>query len=228
MDIIITTRRHYPVTDEVLYALVRESYQQWTEAGIQAPWMDRTFEDFATMIQSAVVFLAIESQPDDALVESDTVSTNHLVGMHCFNCYKKQHYAFGFYLAISPRVKHQGIATRMLEYEIDRFKVHGYQYLQGRTSAEAAWSVRWHLKNGYHITGYSRSPSPYTSHNTFRLQLAPFSLSHPSTWLWSTSLAPLTARINYMASYVIACLCKKRNGQLTAIGRLAKKVRGFK
>ena len=64
MNITITTRRKHPVSDEALYALAQESFQQWIDAGIQATWLQRPLEDFSRMLQRATVFMAINEESD--------------------------------------------------------------------------------------------------------------------------------------------------------------------
>ena len=213
MSIIITTRKQHPVSDEALYALAQQSFRQWIDAGIQATWLQRPLEDFSRMLQSAVVFLAIDEERDE------------VVGMMCLYCYKKRHYAYDFYLATAERVKQQGVATMILQHAKEWLIARGYHYIYDTTSPQATWSVRWHLKNGYRIKGYSMGRAPYSGSYHFRLQLAPFSWRHPSTWLWNKPLAPITARLCYFASYTVAQLVHHRNGELNWIGRLGKKLK---
>lgn len=213
MNITITTRRKHPVLDEDLYSLFMSSYLQWKESGVEAPWLYFSLDEFKEMLQQSVVFLALNTD------------SYELLGMHCMGFKSKKRVAYGFNLAITPEAKHQGIATLMLKYEIEQLQKRGYRYLRGTTSVPATWSVRWHLKNGYRIKGYSMGRAPYSGSYQFRLQLAPFSWRHPSTWLWNKPLAPITARLCYLASYTFAHLVHQRNGELNWIGRLGKKLK---
>ena len=213
MNIVITTRKKHPVSDEILYRLAQQSYQQWFDAGIKVSWQNRSLAEFSRILQKAAVFLAIDEDDQEVL------------GMHCFNCYRQQHYAYGFDLAIAPHVKQQGIASKLLEHEKEVFRRHGYQFLSGDTNIEATWSIRWHLKNGYRIKGYIMGRAPYSGSYQFSLQLAPFSWRHPSTWLWNKPLAPITARCCYLFSYTVAHTTHHSNGQLNWIGTVAKRLR---
>lgn len=213
MNIVITTRQQHPVREEVLHALVQESYRQWIDAGIQASWLNRSFDEFRVLLRNAVVFLAINT--DD----------NKVIGMHCYYCFPEKHYARGFYLCINPEMKHQGIATRMLQYEKEQMLARGYEYLRCVTEVPASWSISWHLKNGYHIVGYRKSMMPYNDIYSFRLQLALFSWQRPSTWLWNNPLAPVTARCCYAVSYTLVSITHHRNGELNWIGRTGKSLR---
>ena len=213
MHIVITTRKKHPVSDVTLYALMQQSYKQWIDADIQTAWLYRTLDDFREVIQNQVVFLAV------------TVDDDSLLGMHCFNCCPSKHYARGFYLAVDPKYKREGIATRMLKEEVVQLRQHGYRYIKGTTSAAATWSVRWHLKNDYHIIGYSRNENSKYASYTFRKQLVWDLRHHPTDLLWTRPLAPITARLCYLASYTIAQLVHHRNGELNWIGRLGKKLK---
>ena len=212
-EMIIKRMEQSGVEPETLYALFRQSFQQWREQGIDTPFVHTTYEKFLTEIKYGTVFVA-----QDAV-------TGELLGMHRMQCYRRHDYAYGSYLAVSPQCKHQGIATRMLNEEIAQLRQRGYRYIKGTTSAAATWSVRWHLKNGYHITGYSRSEKSKYASYTFRKQLVCDLRHHPSDLLWTRPLAPITARLCYLASYTIAQLVHHRNGELNWIGRLGKKLK---
>ena len=206
MNIIITTRKQHPVEDEALYELFQQSFQQWYDSGIDAAFLHHTFEEFQSFVKRAVVFLAIDADNEE------------LLGMHCFSCYKKKRSAAGFYLAISPKAKHQGIATKLLECEKEQFLARGYRYLKGTTSVPAVWSVRWHLKNGYRIVGFGIGCKPYGDTYSFRLQLAP-------SLLWDGPLAPITAKCSYFVSRTAAYLThRSSDGSLNWIGRMARRI----
>lgn len=183
MNIIITTRKQHHVSDEILFDLIRSSYQQWIDAGIKTSWLHYTFQDFKKNISRSVIYLALDE------------NSNEVLGMHCFRLNLKRMIAHGFYLAVLPKVKHQGIATRMLQEEVAQIRQRGFRYLTGYTEVSAPWSVRWHLKNGYRIIGYHHAPAPYSDTYTFRLQLVP-------SLLWGPTLGPITAKLRYFASKI--------------------------
>ena len=211
MNIVIKTRKQYPVSDEKLYELYKASYQQWLEAGVDAQWLHHTLESFKKLIGHTVIYVAIDE------------SIQELLAMHCLNITRLRKGVLGFCLAVAPQNKKQGIATKLLQIESEQICQRGFNYMKGVTEVSAIWSVRWHLKNGYRIIGYSKGRAPYSDTYTFRLQLAPFSWRHPSTWLWNMPLAPITARCYYLVSYIAARLTHHRNGQLNWIGRVGKK-----
>ena len=210
--IIIKTYKEAEVSVEELYDLFWQAFQTWRDSGLNAPFTYKTLEEFKAVIERANVFVA----QDEAAGE--------LLGMHCFYSYKNKS-VFDFFLAVSPKAQRQGIATKLLQEEVERLKQRGYRYMKCTTSAGAPWSVRWHLKNGYHIVGYSRSERNNYASYIFRKQIATDVRHHPTDLLWTRPLAPVTAKIRYCLTWLATMICKDNSGRLNAIGRIAKDVR---
>ena len=210
--IIIKTYKEAEVSVEELYDLFWQAFQTWRDSGLNAPFTYKTLEEFKAVIERANVFVA----QDEAAGE--------LLGMHCFYSYKNKS-VFDFFLAVSPKAQRQGIATKLLQEEVERLKQRGYRYMKCTTSAGAPWSVRWHLKNGYHIVGYSRSERNNYASYIFRKQIATDVCHHPTDLLWTRPLAPVTAKIRYCLTWLATNICKSKSGKLNAIGRIAKEVR---
>ena len=211
-EIEIHTLRKTDVSIEILYKLFRQSFDEWRDKGIVASFINKTFEEFKEVIDRSVVFVAQDRE------------TGEVLGMHCFYCYPAR-YVFDFFLAVSPHAKRQGIATKILQEEVARLRQKGYRYMKCTTSAAATWSVRWHLKNGYRIVGYSRSINSNSPSYTFRKQIAYDLRHHPTDSLWLPYIAPITACLTYAVTYLVTTICKKRSGELNALGRLAKRLR---
>ncbi len=203
--IVISTQKKAGISDEAIYNFVMQSFQQWKDNGLDASFLNYSLDLFKKAIQHAVVFVAIDAE------------TGELLGTHTFTKNRKKKYVFGNWLAVSPKAKLTGIATRMLEYEVKQIRKAGYNYIIGKTGIPAVWSVKWHLKNGYRIIGYERSPSNNHYTYVFRKQLTP-------SLFWSGPLAPITAHLHFFVSYTITCLCKTSTGQLTILGKIAKKI----
>ena len=89
----------------------------------------------------------------------------------------------------------------------------GFRYLLCTTAVNADWSVRWHLKNGYHIIGYKHALGNNHATYLFRKQLVP-------SPLWDSALF---CRCCYLASYVITKLTKDSNGRPNLVGRMLRK-----
>lgn len=196
---------------EELYRLFKAAYQQWTDFGVYTPAKDTTLERFTQDISHMVVFVALDTD------------TNELLAMHALRLDKQKGRADGANLAVNPKAQHEGIASRMLEAEVQRLRKNGYRYMVGSTAIPATWSVRWHLKNGYYIVGYSRSERHNYASYIFRKQIAVDVRHHPTDLLWTRPLAPITAKLRYWATYIATCICKDKAGKLNWIGRIIKR-----
>ena len=204
-EIIIKNRKDTDATDEALYELFNESFKRWKEKGLEAPWLNVSFEKFSKQLNTSIVFIAVDA------------TTDELLGLHCFRKNKKHRRAYDFYLAVRPKAQGQGIASRMLAYEAEVIKQAGYLYLKDNTATTAEWSVRWHLKNGYRIVGYYRVPNYNFTNYVFRKQLAP-------SILWGPTLGPLTAQLSFATSWLVNHLLKHSDGRDNLLGRFARKM----
>ena len=211
--IIIKTYKEAEVSAEELYKLEQAAFQQWTDAGLYTPVSNTSIERLQRYIADKAVFIA----QDEA--------TGELLGMHTLKLNKRKGRANGANLAVSPKAQHEGIASRMLEAEAQRLRKAGYRYMVGNTGIPATWSVKWHLKNGYYIVGYSRSERNNYASYIFRKQIATDVRHHPTDLLWVAPIASLTAKLLYCLSWLATNICKSKSGKLNAIGRIAKDVR---
>ena len=211
--IIIKTYKEAEVSVEELYELEHTAFQQWTDAGLYTPVSSTSLERLQRYIADKAVFVA----QDEA--------TGELLGMHTLKLNKRKGRANGANLAVSPKAQHEGIASRMLEAEAQRLRKAGYRYMVGNTGIPATWSVKWHLKNGYHIVGYSRSERNNYASYIFRKQIATDVLHHPTDLLWTKPITPVTAKVRYCLTWLATNICKSKSGKLNAIGRIAKDVR---
>ena len=201
--IIIKTNKEAQVPVEALYSLFQESFRQWSDNGIDSPFLHKTLEEFDRVIERSAVFVALDAD------------NGELLGMHCFTKYRSR-YVFDYFLAVAPQMQGQGVATQLLQEEVAYLQQRGYRYMKCTTSAGAPWSVQWHLKNGYYIVGYSRSEKNNYASYIFRKPIAP-------SLLWSRPLAPLTAKLLYCLSWLATNICKSKSGKLNWIGRMAKR-----
>ena len=211
--IIIKTYKETEVSAEELYELEQAAFQQWSDTGLYTPISNTSLEQLQRYIADKAVFVA----QDEA--------TGELLGMHTLKLNKRKGRANGANLAVSPKAQHEGIASRMLEAEAQRLRKAGYRYMVGNTGIPAIWSVKWHLKNGYHIVGYSRSERNNYASYIFRKQIVIDVRHHTTDLLWIKPIAPVTAKVRYCLSWLATNICKSRSGKLNAIGRIAKDVR---
>ena len=212
-NIIIKTNKEAQVPVEALYSLFQESFRQWSDNGIDSPFLHKTLEEFDRVIERSAVFVALDA--DNAA----------LLGMHCFTKYRSR-YVFDYFLAVAPQMQGQGIATQLLQEEVAYLQQRGCRFMKCTTSAAAPWSVQWHLKNVYYIVGYSRSEKNNYASYVFRKQIAIDVRHHPTDLLWLAPIASLTAKLLYCLSWLATNICKSKSGKLNAIGRIAKEVRG--
>ena len=211
-DIVVKTNNEAEVSVEELYELRRAAFQQWTEAGLKTSVEDTLIERFRIYLQDTAVFVVLDE------------ATGELLAMHTLRLNKRKGRGRGANLAVSPKAKHEGIASRMLQEETLRLRKAGYRYMMGATGIPATWSVRWHLKNGYYIVGYSRSEHKNYASYIFRKQIAIDVRHHPTDLLWTRPIAPLTAKIQYVMYYLATSICKTREGRLNRLGRWAKRL----
>lgn len=204
-EIVIKNRKETDVTDEAMYALLKESYQRWKDSGLETPGLHKSLEEFCISAQRANIFVAQDAE------------TGELLGMHWFRVNRKGRWVYGYYLAVALSAQQEGIASRMLAYEEERICQAGYRYLKGSTPTMADWSVRWHLKNGYRIVGYYRVPNDNFTNYVFRKQLTP-------SILWGPTLGPLTARMSFAASWLVNHLLKHSDGRDNLLGRFARRM----
>ena len=209
--ITIKTNKEAEVSVEELYELEQAAFQQWTDAGLYTPVSNTSIERLQRYIADKAVFIA----QDEA--------TGELLGMHTLKLNKRKGRVNGANLAVSPKAQHEGIASRMLEAETQRLRKAGYRYMVGNTGIPATWSVKWHLKNGYHIVGYSRSEKHNYASYVFRKQIVIDVRHHPTDLLWTKPIAPLTAKLLYCLSWLATNICKNKSGKLNWIGRMAKR-----
>ncbi len=179
--IIIRTNKEAEVSVEELYKLEQAAFQQWTEAELYTPIAQTSVERLQQYIADKAVFIAQDE------------TTGELLGMHTLKLNKRKGRVNGANLAVSPKAQHEGIASRMLEAEAQRLRKAGYRYMVGNTGIPATWSVQWHLKNGYHIVGYSRSERNNYASYIFRKQIATDVRHHPTDLLWTRLVSPVTA-----------------------------------
>lgn len=210
-DILVNSLNDCKVSVEALYMLRKAAFRQWADEGLDTSEADVPIEYFSRYLSTKEVYVVLDK------------ATHKLLAMHVLTLDRRRGCATGSNLAVAPEAKHKGIASRLLKEEVSHLRQQGYRYLNGATAVPATWSVRWHLKNGYHITGYSRSENSKYAFYTFRKQLVCDLRHHPSDLLWTRPLAPITARLCFFASYLANCLCKDSQGRLNTLGRIVKR-----
>ena len=196
-----------------LYELRIAAFEQWTDAGLNILESKTPIEQFRRYIKDKTVFVAQDK------------ATGELLAMRTLTLNSQKGRAAESNLSVAPKAKRQGIATRLIEKEIQWLRERGYRYTTCSTAIPATWSEKWHLKNGYYIVGYSRSEKQNYASYVFRKQIATDVRHHPTDLLWVAPIASLTAKLLYCLSWLATNICKSKSGKLNAIGRIAKDVR---
>ena len=211
--ITIKTYKEAEVSVNELYKLRIAAFEQWTDAGLNVLESKTPIEQFRRYIKDKTVFVA----QDEA--------TGELLAMRTLTLNGQKGRAAESNLSVAPKAKRQGIATRLIETEVQWLRERGYRYTTCSTGIPATWSVKWHLKNGYHIVGYSRSERNNYASYIFRKQIATDVRHHPTDLLWLAPIAPVTAKIRYCLTWMATMVCKDKAGKLNWLGRRAKDVR---
>ena len=170
-NIVIKTNKEAEVSAEELYKLRKAAFQQWVEKGLDTWIADIPIDEFKQLLRRTETFVA----QDEA--------TGELLAMRTLTLNKKIGRAAESDLSVAPKAKRQGVGSKLFEVEQQRLREHGYRYVTCTTAIPATWSVQWHLKNGYHIVGYSRSERNNYASYIFRKQIAIDVRHHPTDLL---------------------------------------------
>ena len=198
---------------EELYNLRKAAFQQWKDKDLDTWEADVPIEEFKDLLRKSLVFVAQDA------------ATSELLAMRTLILNQKKQCALEGNFSVSPNAKRQGVGSKLFEVEQRHLREKGYRYVTCSTAIPAVWSVRWHLKNGYRIVGYSRSERNNYASYIFRKQIATDVRHHPTDLLWTRPVAPVTAKLRYCLSWLATNICKSKSGKLNAIGRIAKDVR---
>ena len=212
-DIVVKTNKEAGVPAEELYNLRKAAFQQWKDKDLDTWEADVPIEEFKDLLRKSLVFVAQDA------------ATSELLAMRTLILNQKKQCALEGNFSVSPNAKRQGVGSKLFEVEQRHLREKGYRYVTCSTAIPAVWSVRWHLKNGYRIVGYSRSERNNYASYIFRKQIATDVRHHPTDLLWTRPVAPVTAKIRYCLTWLATNICKSKSGKLNAIGRIAKDVR---
>ena len=212
-DIVVKTNKEAGVPAEELYNLRKAAFQQWKDKDLDTWEADVPIEEFKDLLRKSLVFVAQDA------------ATSELLAMRTLILNQKKQCALEGNFSVSPNAKRQGVGSKLFEVEQRHLREKGYRYVTCSTAIPAVWSVRWHLKNGYRIVGYSRSERNNYASYIFRKQIATDVRHHPTDLLWTRPVAPVTAKLRYCLSWLATNICKSKSGKLNAIGRIAKDVR---
>lgn len=179
--------------------LIKASFAQWQEKGLESSLLKLTPESFAKRTANDTVLVAIDNTNDT------------LLGTTSFAIYEDKQgkrYAYNKYSAVVNTTKQKGIGSSLLEFEKQMAVNEGCCYILSDTCVHAKWSVKWHKKNGFRIIGLkSFNFNDYYSF-IFRLQLEKSSL-------WSS---PIYCKLASFISGLKTRLMYNSKGEMTLFG----------
>ena len=165
---------------EELTDLVHESFQERLDQGLHFSSSDITPEDFKRYGSSRIVLVAIDRD------------SNALAGTVSLQLNKKDDILWGYHggLAVKPRYKRHGIATRLFGRLVEIAKENRCEYIQSDTSVGAKSSVKWHKKNGFKIVDLCSFKSTNYYSYIFKKDLTP----HPDT----KKINPIKEKLSFL------------------------------
>lgn len=189
-----------PFTHADVVELIKASFAQWQERGLESSLLKLTPDIFAEKTANDIV-----------LVATDDV-TDTLCGTTSFSLLEDnrgKRYAYNKYSAVAGTTKQKGVGSSLLEYEKQMALDEGCSYILSDTCVHAKWSVNWHKKNGFSIVALDSFKSNDYYSYIFRLQL-----EEPSCWSSS-----LYCKRRFLLSWLKTRLKYNSRGEVSLCGR---------
>lgn len=205
MEVVIKLLSETNVSYQQLTDLLHAAFEERLEQGLNFTCSTMSTEQFEVKMREGYVFVALNKE------------TNELLGtvtIHINTDKKGNVFGYHEYLAVSPKVKHFGVGTKLALAWDALLKEKNAKYVMSDTACDATSSVNWHLKNGFQI---------------YELE------SYRSTNYWSyvfikylddsnrNSLFQI--KLHYWWSWLFIRITRHKNGNDTVIGKLYKKVK---
>lgn len=150
MKLIIKQLQDTPISYAQITDLMHESFEERLQQGLNFTCSTMTESEFTTTMSKGTVFVALDEDSGELLgTVTIKIKTDN----------KGRTYAYHEYLAVSPKAKHLGVATKLAEVWKAYARENGVQYVKSDTATRAESSVRWHLKNGFQIYGVKAFPT---------------------------------------------------------------------
>lgn len=191
---------------EELFRLMKESFHEREEQGLDFTVIHSTYEDFKETLNDSHVVIAFEENPQTGEREYLGFQEMYFEG-------KK---AVAGILAVSPKCKRTGIGSKIEEITEQFARDKGCVCMLSNTSEDATSSVNWHLKNNYfkRLIGSSHRTNYYTIF--FRKQLK-------WHWFWSNTML---RTVYYNIFKFLYKLYRNKDGSFTTVGKLLGKLVG--
>lgn len=205
MEVVINLLSETNVSYQQLTDLLHAAFEERLEQGLNFTCSTMSAEQFEAKMKDGYVFVALNKETNELLgtvtIHVGTDKSGNVFGYH-------------EYLAVSPKVKHLGVGTKLALAWDALLKEKKAKYVLSDTACGATSSVNWHLKNGFQI---------------YELE------SYRSTNYWSYVFIKylddsirkslFQIRMHYWWSWLFIRTTRHKNGSDTAIGKLYKKVK---
>lgn len=205
MDVVIKYLLDTNISYEQLADFFHVAFKERLDQGLQFTCSYMTADQFESKMKGGYVFVALDQDSEELL---------GTITLHVKSDKNGAVYGYIEYLAVSPKVKHSGIATQLAHAWKALLKEKNAKYVLSDTACDATSSVKWHLKNGFQI---------------YELE------SYRSTNYWSyifinyldESLKKnsFQIKIHYWCSWLFIHITRNQNGSDTIIGKLYKRIK---
>lgn len=164
-----------------LVDLLHDSFKERLDQNLNFDCASFNMDDLKRATNNGVIIATYQ----DALLVGMCYLLLKSIGRWQYGCHE--------YLAVSPKVKRDGIATSMQTVMVEIAKGMGLKMLTSSTATTADSSVKWHIKNGFIPFRVSKhGGKTYTSYHFFK------PISHNLLLLVIKLLSPVTLRLSKM------------------------------
>ena len=144
MKLIIKQLQETGITYAQIADFMHESFEERLQQGLRFTCSFMSAAQFEEKMKDGTVFVALDEDSGELLGTAV---------LHLKTDRRGRTYAYHEYLAVSPKAKHLGVATQLAVVWKAWAVENRVQYVKSDTATRAESSVKWHLKNGFHIYG---------------------------------------------------------------------------
>ena len=206
MEVVVKLLGETKFTYQQIVDLMHESFDERLQQGLNFTCSSMTTDQYEDKVKDGFTFVAFNPESEELLGTAT---------LHIRKDKKDVTYGYHEYLAVSPKAKHLGIGTKLLNKRLLLLLLsRGGKYVMSDTACGATSSVNWHLKNGFHI---------------YELE------SYRSTNYWSfvfikylddsVKRTPLQLKLHFWKSFLFIKTTRNVDGTDTTLGKLYKKMK---
>lgn len=190
------------VSLEQIADLIRSSFVERKEQRLNMDGCFITSEKIKDVIDGGNdIVLAFDNESNE-LVGADIVEVKS---------YRGGYYLYNWITAVCPRSKGKHVASIMMD-EVKNYAMKNHcDYIWSCTATNATSSVKFHLKNGFRIYGFTSDRTKNYYSYLFRDQIA-------KSCFWNNSLF---YKISFAYYYLRTKILRKEDGSQTMVGRFA-------